>query len=89
MGRSRKDTSYTGSKPTAPKEVGKRYIETNNIDAHAFKQKAGNVPRSRLSRYDIYQDTANNHGLWVGSKDGRDWRKTEYVFSDIKEMWVK
>ena len=77
------------SKPTAPKEVGKRYIDTNNIDAHAFKQQAGGVPRSQLSRYDIYQDTANNHQLWVGTKDGRVWRETIYFFKDLTEKWLK
>ena len=76
-------------KPTAPKEIGKRYIDSNDIDAHAFKQQAGGVPRSQISRYDIYQDTADNHTLWVGKKDGRDWRKTIYVFSDLIEKWVK
>ena len=76
-------------KPIAPKEVGKRYIDTNSIDAHAFKQKAGQIPRSQISRYDIYQDTADNHRLWVGKKDGRDWRQTNYVFSDLNEKWVK
>ena len=77
------------NKPTAPKEVGKRYIDTNNIDAHAFKQQAGGVPRSQLSRYDIYQDTANNHQLWVGTKDGRVWRETIYFFKDLTEKWLK
>ena len=76
-------------KPNSPKEVGKRYIDTNSIDAHAFKQKAGKVPRNQLSKFDIYQDTANNHRLWVGSKDGRDWRETVYVFSDLLDKWVK
>ena len=79
----------TCRKPTAPKEVGKRYIDTNNIDAHAFKRQAAKVPSNRISRYDIYQDTANNHRLWVGSKDGRDWRETMYFFSDLIEKWVK
>ena len=76
-------------KPKAPKEIGKRYIDNNNIDAHAFKQKAGKIPRGQLSKYDIYQDTANNHRLWVGRKDGRDWRETIFVFSDLLEKWVK
>ena len=61
----------------------------NNIDAHAFKQQAGGVPRNQVSRYDIYQDTANNHQLWVGTKDGRIWRKTIYFFKDLIERWVK
>lgn len=60
-----------------------------NIDACAFKNKAGNIPKNKISRYDIYQDTARNGKLWVGSKDGKIWKETVYYFRELSSIWKK
>jgi hypothetical protein len=80
-----------GSAPRSPEMVSKRYIDTNNIDAHRFKQKAGNVSQKQQSRYDIYKDKADRNRLWVGSKNpkNRDWRPTKYFFDDLYKCWRK
>ena len=50
-------------RPGSPRKVSDQYIKQNNIDAHGFKNKAGNIPKNQISRYDIYQDTAQNGKL--------------------------
>ena len=75
--------------PRSPQRVDKRYIDSNDIDAHAFKNQAGKVPRNQLSLFDIYKDTANKGKLWVGRKNGTDWRETIYYFSELVEVWSK
>lgn len=77
------------TKPTSPSKVSDSYIQQNDVDAHKFKQQAGNVPRSQTSRFDIYRDTADKGRLWVGRKDGSEWRVTDYYFNDLNETWRK
>lgn len=78
-----------GATPQSPKKVSDAYIQQNHIDAHGFKEHAGHVSRSQLSKFDIYQDTANKGKLWVVRKDGTDWTETAFWFIDLAEGWVK
>ena len=77
------------NKPISPEKVSDAYIKQNNIDAHGFKNQAGGVPRSMLSKYDIYKDKANNCMLWVGTKQFTYWRITNYYFKDLAMVWMK
>ena len=77
------------SKPVSPEKVSDSFIRHNNIDAHAFKNQAAGVPRSMLSKYDIYKDKANNNQLWVGTKQYTDWRITNYTFKELTMVWTK
>ena len=70
-------------------KVSDNYINSNNIDAHAFKNQAGKIPKSQISKYDIYKDTANKGKLWVGDKAGKVWRETTYFFKDLMNLWRK
>ena len=79
---------HNDCRPKSPKKVSDQYISQKNIDAHAFKNKAGGIPKSQISRYDIYQDTANKGQLWVGSKNRKIWRETIYYFEEL-EKWIK
>ena len=76
-------------KPKSPSKVSDNYINSNNIDAHVFKNKAGKIPKSQISKYDIYKDTANKGKLWVGDKAGKVWRETTYFFEDLITLWRK
>ena len=82
-------TLTSKASPISPERIDKKYIDRNNIDAHAFKNQAGKVPRNQLSRYDIYKDTSNKGKLWVGLKNGTGWRETIYFFSELVESWGK
>lgn len=74
-------------KPQSPSKVDDNYLSHNNIDAHAFKNKAGGISKSQVSKYDIYQDTANKGKLWVGDKSGKIWKGTAYYFEDLSNQW--
>ena len=80
---------HNACKPASPKKVSADYIRQNNIDAHAFKNKAGGIPKNMISRHDIYRDTANKSKIWVGSKNGKTWKETKYFFEDLAEKWTK
>ena len=75
--------------PKSPAKVSDNYIDSNGIDAHAFKNKAGGIPRTKVSRYDIYKDTANKSKLWIGDKAGKIWIETKYFFEDLITNWRK
>lgn len=79
------------SEPKSPELIKDNYIKSNKIDAHMFKNKAGNVPQGKLSKYNIYKDKANHNRLWVGSNNikNRDWRETMYFFDDLITLWRK
>ena len=77
------------NKPISPEKVSDSYIKQNRIDAHAFKNQAGQVPRNMLSKYDIYKDKANSNTLWVGTKQSTDWRQTNYTFKELTMVWTK
>ena len=80
---------HNDCKPKSPSKVSDNYINSNNIDAHAFKNQAGKIPKSQISKYDIYKDTANKGKLWVGDKAGKVWRETTYFFKDLMNLWRK
>ena len=80
---------HNDCKPKSPSKVTERYIDSNNIDAHAFKNKAGKIPKKYISKYDIYKDTANKGKLWVGDKSGKIWKETPYYFEDLTKLWRK
>ena len=76
-------------KPKSPSKMSDNYVDRNNIDAHAFKNKAAKIPKSQISKYDIYKDTANKGKLWVGDKAGKVWKETNYYFEDLAKLWRK
>ena len=76
-------------KPKSPRKVDDGYIKSNSIDAHAFKNKAGKIPKNQISRYDIYKDTASKNRLWIGDKSQSTWKPTDYYFDDLKRIWRK
>ena len=50
---------------------------------------ASKIKPDMISKYDIYRDTAHKGKLWVGSKDGKVWKSTEYFFENLAERWSK
>ena len=80
---------HNDCKPKSPSKVSNNYIDSNNIDAHAFKNKAAKIPKNLISKYDIYKDTANKGKLWVGDKAGKIWKETKYFFEDLTTSWRK
>ncbi len=80
---------HNSCRPKSPAKIKDNYIDQNDIDAHAFKHKAGGIPNNKISRYDIYRDKANKGKLWIGSKDGKTWIETDYYFEDLEEKWKK
>ncbi|MBQ8387629.1 MAG: hypothetical protein IJX46_01725 [Clostridia bacterium] len=80
---------HNDCKPKSPSKVSDSYINSNNIDAHAFKNEAAKIPKNQISRYDIYKDTANKGKLWVGDKAGKIWKETIYFFKDLTNLWRK
>ena len=80
---------HNDCKPKSPAKVNKKYIESNDIDAHAFKREAGKISSNQISKYDIYKDTADKGKLWIGDKAGKVWRETKYYFEDLVNMWRK
>ena len=77
--------------PTSPTMVSDNFIKKNNIDAHGFKQHVGRVDSRKLSKYNIYKDTADQNRLWVGSNNpkNRDRRCTNYILEDLLSLWRK
>ena len=80
---------HNSCRPKSPAKIKDNYIDQNDIDAHAFKHKAGGIPNNKISRYDIYRDKANKGKLWIGSKDGKTWIEADYYFEDLEEKWKK
>ena len=80
---------HNDCKPRSPSKVSDNYVNRNGIDAHAFKNKAANIPKNQISKYDIYKDTANKGKLWVGDKAGKIWKETIYFFEDLGKQWRK
>ena len=80
---------HNDCKPKSPSRVGDNYINSNDIDAHAFKNKAGKIPKIQVSKYDIYKDTANKGKLWVFDKSGKVWIETTYFFENLTTLWRK
>ena len=57
--------AQTPKAPKSPKLMKEPYLKKNGIDPHAFKNEF--IDKTKIARYDIYLDTADDM-LWLGSK---------------------
>ena len=72
-------------KPISPKKIKPGQLK--DVDVHKFKLEL--TGKKAMSRFDIYQDTANDGILWLGNKNKANtiWVNTGLKMSDLRTIY--
>ena len=70
-------------KPTSPVKVNDNALK--KVDVHAIKHEFV----KKISRYDIFKDTANNSTIWLGNKAQNVWLETGYSLKELVGIFPK